>query len=79
LLLAAFFLAGVISLFVGKGCGVLYSNPSVEGLIQGILDFESRENSFDVQTLKKQASLFSKERFQKEWKEAVLKVWNSRA
>ena len=47
----------------GEPTGVLYDEPTVEGLLAGLDTFRAHENDFDAERLRRHASAFRRDRF----------------
>ncbi|MBQ4801395.1 glycosyltransferase family 4 protein [Aquimarina sp. MMG015] len=56
--------------------GVFFKEQTIDSLLGAIEFFERHERSFDKQTIRKQAELFSKERFEKEFKKTIEKLYD---
>ncbi|WP_405208859.1 glycosyltransferase [Aquimarina sp. LLG6339-5] len=61
---------------VKENTGVFFKEQTIDSLLGAIEFFERHEKSFDKQTIRKQAELFSKERFEKELKKTIEQLYS---
>ncbi len=56
--------------------GVFFKEQTIDSLLDAIQFFETHEHSFDKPTIRKHAEFFSKERFEKEFKETIEGIYD---
>ena len=69
----AFGRGGVTETVIEGKTGLFFDEPSPSSLKEAIVDFERMEKAFDAKACRTQAEKFSRQRFQKEFGEIILK------
>ncbi len=67
---------GVLETVVKDETGIFFYEQSPKALIDAIMEFERKENLFEPEKIRKSVQKFNKNRFKKEFKEAIDKIKN---